>query len=60
VAAPDPPPRGEGGPGPRGRSRPVEVWPPHVVAPDLPEKSGFVGATREHPCPHGHVEVPDL
>jgi hypothetical protein len=26
----------------------VEVWPPHVVAPDLPRESGSVEATPEH------------
>jgi hypothetical protein len=62
VAAPDPFPGGGGSgpPRPVGTVRPVEVWPPHVAAPDLPEESGSVGATREHPCPHGHVEAPDL
>jgi hypothetical protein len=28
--------------------------------PRPPWESGSVGATREHPCPHGHVEAPDL
>jgi hypothetical protein len=61
-AAPDPFPGG-GGSGPLRpvrAVRPVEVWPPHVAAPDLPRESGSVGGTREHPCPHGHVEAPDL
>jgi hypothetical protein len=52
--------RGSGPPRPVGAVRPVEVWPPHVAAPDLPEESGPAGATREHSCPHGHVEAPDL
>jgi hypothetical protein len=43
-----------------GAVRTVEVWPPHVAAPDLPGESGSVGATRKHPCLHGHVEAPDL
>jgi hypothetical protein len=62
VAAPDPFPGGggSGAPRPSGAVRPVEVWPPHVAAPDLPGESGSVGATREHPCLHGHVEAPDL
>jgi hypothetical protein len=54
------PSRGKGGSGapwPVGAVRPVEVWPPRVAAPDLPGESGSVGATREHPCPHGHVEA---
>jgi hypothetical protein len=29
---------------------PVEVWPPHVAAPDLLGESGPVEATPEHPA----------
>jgi hypothetical protein len=46
------PSRGKGGSGPPrpvGVVRPVEVWPPHVVAPDLPGESGPVEVTPEHP-----------
>jgi hypothetical protein len=62
VAAPDPFPGGGGSgpPRPVGAVRPVEVWPPHVAAPDLPEESGSAKATREHSYPHGRVEAPDL
>jgi hypothetical protein len=52
MAAPDPFP-GEGGSGPLkpvGVVRPVGVWPPHVVAPDLPGESGSVEAAPEHPA----------
>jgi hypothetical protein len=51
---------GSGPPRPVGAVRPVEVWSPHVAAPDLPGESGSAGATRESPCLHGHVEAPVL
>jgi hypothetical protein len=62
VAAPDALLGGAGSrpPRPVGAVRPVEDWLPHVAAPDLPGESGSVGATREHPCPHGHMEAPDV
>jgi hypothetical protein len=36
------------------------VRPSHAAAPDLPGKSGSVGATRELPCLTWHAEAPDL
>jgi hypothetical protein len=62
VAAPNPF-LGEGGSGPLEADRSGQAQgglAPTRGGPRPPWESGSVGATREHSCPHGHVEAPDL